>query len=149
MTDVSLSLHKDLDTYNEYVKYYYKTMPFLKWAKIIPVSAHDKIRGTAILDEAIKIHEKSKTEFKEADLEYLRKKIIRIHPPTIGRGTKKPRIYKLKQVSTTPLTFAVAINAKASLNESYLKFVEKKIREKFKLEGVAIITYVQKIKSIA
>lgn len=139
---------KDLKTYNEYLKYYKKTIPFLMWAKVIPTSATEKIRLTKILDEAIKIYEKSKQKINKEDLDKFLQEIIKIHKPTIGKGTRRPKIYEIKQTSTTPLTFEAIIGAKTSLNNSYLKFIENKLRKKFKLQGLPVIAYVRKLKNI-
>jgi GTP-binding protein len=139
---------KDLKTYNEYLKYYKITMPYLMWAKVIPISAAKNIRLTKILDEAIIIHKKFKQEISKEDLHKFLQEILRIHKPTIGRGAMKPKIKEIKQVSTSPQTFEVIIGARMSLNNSYLKFINKKIREKFSLQGVPVIAYVRKLKHI-
>ena len=139
---------KNLKTYNEYLKYYKITMPYLMWAKVIPISATKKIRLTKILDEAVIIHEKMKKEISKEDLDKFLQEILRIHKPTIGHGSLKPKIYEIKQVSTNPQTFEVIIGAKMSLNNSYLKFITKKIREKFDFQGVPVISYVRKLKNV-
>jgi len=139
---------KDLKTYNEYLKYYKITMPYLMWAKVIPISAAKNIRLTKILDEAIIIHEKSKKVISKEELYKFLQEIYRIHKPTIGYGFIKPKIYEIKQVNTNPQTFEVIIGAKMSLNNSYLKFINKKIREKFDFQGVPVIAYVRKLKNI-
>ena len=139
---------KDLKTYDEYLKYYKITIPYLMWAKVIPISATKKIRLTRILDEAIIIHKKFKQEISKEDLSKFLQEILRIHKPTIGRGSMKPKIYEIKQVDTNPQTFEVIIGARMSLNNSYLKFINKKIREKFDLQGVPVIAYVRKLKNI-
>ncbi len=139
---------KNLKTYDEYLKYYKITMPYLMWAKVIPISATKKIRLTRILDEAIIIHEKFKKEIDKEDLSKFLQEILRIHKPTIGRGSMKPKIYEIKQVDTNPQTFEVIIGARMSLNNSYLKFINKKIREKFDFQGVPVIAYVRKLKNI-
>jgi GTPase len=139
---------KDLKTYNEYLKYYKITMPYLMWAKVIPISATKNIRLTKILDEAIIIYKKLKQEISKEDLHKFLQEILRIHKPTIGRGAMKPKIKEIRQVSTNPQTFEVVIGARMSLNNSYLKFISKKIREKFDFRGVPVITYVRKLKNI-
>ncbi len=143
-----LITNKDLQTHAEYLKYYQITLPYLMWAKVIPISATKKIRLTKILDEAIVIHKKLKTKISKDELHRFLQEIIRIHKPTISRGSLKPKIYEIKQVNTKPQTFEVIIGAKMSLNNSYLKFISKKIREKFNFQGVPVITYVRKLRNI-
>ncbi len=138
---------KNLNTYNKYVKYYYSIMPFLWWAEILPVSAMEKTRVTKILDEAIKLKEKSRIEISKEDLEKFRQKIIKIHPPTIGKGRKRPKIYEIVKMERR-LSFEIVLGFKTSLNESYVRFISKKIREEFNLHGVPISVYVKKLKKM-
>lgn len=138
---------KDLKTYNKYVKYYYSIMPFLWWAEIVPVSATEKIRVTKILDAAIKLKEKSRIEIDKETLEKFRQKIIKIHPPTIGKGRKKPKIYEIVKMEGK-LSFEIVLGFKTSLNESYVRFISKKLREEFDLYGVTISVYVKKLKKM-
>lgn len=138
---------KNLKTYDKYVKYYNSIMPFLWWAKIIPVSAKDKIRVIRILDEAIKLHEKSKIQIDKSQLEKFRQKIIKIHPPTIGKGRKRPKIYEITK-SDYKLSFEVVLGYKTSLHESYVRFISKKLREEFDLYGLAISIYIKKLKKM-
>jgi GTP-binding protein len=138
---------KNLKTYDKYVQYYNNIMPFLWWAKIIPVSAIDKTRVLRILDEAIKLYEKSKIQIDKSALEKFRQKIIKIHPPTIGKGRKKPKIYEITK-SEHKLSFEIVIGYKTSLNESYVRFISKKLREEFDLYGLSISIYVKKLKKM-
>jgi len=139
---------KNLKTYGEYLKYYQITIPYLMWAKVIPISALEKTRLNKILDEALIINEKLKQKISKENLDKLLQEILRIHKPTIGKGSIKPKIYEIKQVNTKPQTFEVIIGSKMSLNNSYLKFINKKIREKFNFQGVPVIAYVRKLKNI-
>jgi len=143
-------LIKDKDTkiYDEYLLYYKKTIPYLMWAKFIPTSATKNIKTTHILDEALEINQKFSLKIEKQTLDNFLQEILRIHKPTIGRGTRRPKIYEIKQVDTKPQTFEVLIGAKTSLNNSYLKFIENKIRTKFKLRGIPVVAYVRKLKNI-
>ncbi len=143
-------LIKDKHTkiYDEYLLYYKKTIPYLMWAKFIPTSATQNIKTAHILDEAIKINQKFNLKIEKQKLDNFLQEILRIHKPVIGKGTRQPKIYEIKQVDTKPQTFEVVIGAKTSLNNSYLKFIENKIREKFKLRGLPVVAYVRKLKNI-
>ncbi len=139
---------KHTKTYDEYLLYYKKTMPYLMWAKFIPTSATKNIKTTHILDEALEINQKFNLKIKKQELDNFLQEILRIHKATIGKGTRRPKIYEIKQVDTRPQTFEIVIGAKTSLNNSYLKFTENKIRKKFKLHGLPVIAYVRKLKNI-
>lgn len=46
------------------------------------------------------------------------------------------------------LSFEIVLGFKTSLNESYVRFISKKLREKFDLYGVTISVYVKKLKKM-
>lgn len=139
---------KDIKSYNKYVNYYNRMMPYLSWAKVIPISANTKQRIFNILDDAIIIYEKAQMHIEQADLNKFLWRILRIHPPTIGRGTRKPTIYSIKQAGTNPLAFEIKIGTKTSLHDAYIKFIEKKLRQHFDLQGVPLTAYIKKSKTM-
>ncbi len=139
---------KDTKSYNKYVAYYNKMMPYLSWASVLPISAISKQRIFQILDEAIDIYKKNQIEISREILKKFLLKIIKLHPPTIGRGSHKPRIYDIKNVAVNPLTFEISIGSKTSLHDSYIRFMEKKIREEFSLRGVPVVVYVRKSRTM-
>ena len=62
---------------------------------------------------------------------------------SIDSGLEK-YIYKLKQETANPLVFSVKIGTKDTISTGYLKYLENKLREKFKLVGTPITVYVEK-----
>ncbi len=139
---------KDIKSYKKYVDYYNTMMPYLSWARVIPISALTKQRIFSILDDSIEIYQKALTEISREKLKDFLYKITKIHPPTIGRGSHKPKIHSIKNVGFNPLAFEVVIGAKTSLHDSYLKFIEKKLRQDFSLQGVPIVVYIKKSRTV-
>ena len=64
-----------------------------------------------------------------------------------GKGRKKPKIYEITK-SEHKLSFEIVIGYKTSLNESYVRFISKKLREEFDLYGLSISIYVKKLKKM-
>ncbi len=139
---------KDTKSYNKYVEYYNKMMPYLSWASVLPISAIDRQRVFNILDEAKVIYDKNQIGIEREILKKFLVKIIKMHPPTIGRGNNKPRIFDIKNVAVNPLTFEISIGSKTSLHDSYIRFMEKKIRQEFNLKGVPVVVYIKKSRTV-
>jgi GTPase len=139
---------KDKDTINEYTKYYQRFLPFITWAPIIFTSATQKIRLKRLLTLMVDIYKEKNKTITENGLSKLLKKIVKKHKPSRGKGTKHPYIYSLKQIRTNPPVFAIKMNFKAELHDSYLRFIENNLRYKFGFEGVPIKIVVNKSQNV-
>ncbi len=139
--------NKNTNTAGEYINYYKSFIPFLKWAPILFISATKKHGISKILPTIISIYKEKNKTITDNALDKLLKNIVKKHKPSRGKGTKHPYIYKIKQVSTNPPTFAVKVNYKAFMQLSYLKFIENNLRYKFGFEGTPIKIFIQKLKT--
>ncbi len=135
---------KDKDTINEYTKYYQRFLPFITWAPIIFTSATQKIRLKRLLTLIVNIYKEKNKTITENALNKLLKSIVKRHKPSRGKGTKHPYIYSLKQIRTNPPVFAIKMNFKAELHDSYLRFIENNLRYKFGFSGTPIKIIVNK-----
>lgn len=136
---------KTTDTSNDFEMYYKRFFPFIRWAPIIFSSATKKIRIKKILDSIISIYNEKNKVLPENTLDKLLKSIVKRHKPSRGKGIKHPYIYSLKQIRTNPPIFAIKIDFKSSLHDSYLRFIENNLRYKFGFEGTPI--HIRVIKS--
>jgi GTPase len=135
---------KQTDTVQEYENYYKRFFPFISWAPLLFTSATEKIRIKRLLTTIVSVFEEKNRTISENALNKLLQKIVKRHKPSRGKGTNHPYIYSLKQLYTNPPTFAIKINFKADLHDSYLRFIEKNLRYKFGFVGVPIKIYVKK-----
>lgn len=122
--------------------------PFIVWAPIVFVSALKGEKVDKIFDLVLKIDAARKIKIGESSLSRFLSKMIKKHKPTKGRGVKHPRIYSLKQTWTDPPKFEVRIGSKEDLHDSYLRFLENRLREKFDFFGSPVKVYVKKNKKI-
>ncbi len=130
---------KDTKRYTEYI---YTKMPFATYAPIQFTSALTKSKVNKILDLILEIKEQREKKIGDKSLDRLLKKLVKIHKPPKAKGTKRPRVYSLKQVYTDPPKFEVRIGAKDTLDNSYLRFIENRLREKYGFLGTPITVYV-------
>ncbi len=122
--------------------------PFILWAPILFVSASTGEKTKKVFDLVLKIDESRKIEINETALSRFLVKIIKIHKPSRGRGMKRPRVYSLRQFWTNPPRFEIKIGAQEDLHNSYLRFLENRIRENFGFFGTPIRVSIKKNKKI-
>jgi len=113
--------------------------PFLAWAPIIFVSAKKNRRTTDILDAAIKIQQERYRKIDYNAINRLLKSVIKQKKPLQVLGPKSPHIHDMAQTNTAPPTFLVTVRGeKETLHGSWLKFLERRVREKYGFEGTPI-----------
>ncbi len=136
---------KDEKTINKFIKYYQAFFPYLTYAPIIFTSALEKQRVKKMLDVAKEVYNERFREITENALDRFLKSLLKKHPPAKGKGAIKPRIHKLKQISTNPPQFELVKDFKSDLHISYVRFMENQLREKFGFLGTPIIIKVRKL----
>ncbi|NQU84095.1 MAG: ribosome biogenesis GTPase Der [Parcubacteria group bacterium] len=104
--------------------------PFLDWAPVIFTSAATKKGISKILDLSLEIDEERQRKVEQKDLEEVLREIKAEH--------ERPKIYKLKQIKINPPVFGILIKRKTIVHPSFIKFVENRLRRKFKFKGVPI-----------
>ncbi len=128
----------------KYTEYIYSKIPFATFAPIQFTSALTGEKVKKIMDLILEIDESRKIKISDSVLNKFLNKIVKIHKPPKASGTKKPRIYQLKQVNSNPPIFEIRIGAKDTLHYSYLRFIENRLREKFGFLGTPINVYIDK-----
>ena len=123
-------------------------LPFILWAPILFISAKTGRKTNKIFDLVLKINESRKKKLSDTTLDRFLNKMIKIHKPSKGKGIKHPRIFNLKQTWSNPPRFEVKIGSQEDLHDSYLRFLENRIREKFDFVGTPIRVSVKKNKKI-
>lgn len=126
----------------------HRRLPFATFVPIHFMSAKLGTKIKHLMDLIIKIDTVRHLQLTEAQLDRFIKTCIKKHKPTKGKGTKRPRIFKFKQVGSNPLEFTVKVGAQAFLADSYLHFISNQLREKFKIIGTPINIWVDKQKHI-
>jgi GTPase len=114
--------------------------PFLDWAPIIFISAKQGQRVNGILDAALKIEAERGRVIEYNAINKLMKTVIKQKKPLQVLGPKSPHIHDIAQTSTHPPKFLVTVRGEKELiHPSWLKFLERRIRDKFGFEGTPIV----------
>lgn len=134
---------KDSATIRRYQKYLAVSFPFLAWAPIIFTSATIGTRIKDILELAWEIFQNFNKQTDQKDLDAFLEKIAAKRKPTIGKGTRRPKLLALEQASSRPPRFLLTIPNKTNLAENYRRFMVNSLRDEFDLEGVPVKLTVQ------
>ncbi len=114
-----------------------KNAPFLNYAKKIFISAKTGQRLQAIFDTAIEIQKERTKQVQTSLLNRIINEASLINPPTSIKG-KFLKIYYSTQSKVAPPTFTIFINSKKLLQDSYKRYLTKKIREAFGFFGTPV-----------
>lgn len=137
---------KNEQTMEEFKAKIFSAMPFLAWAPAVFCSAKTGEKIGQILDYAKEARVQSGRTIDEPLLEKFLRKMVKLHRPTKAMGVKHPYVYSIKQVGVNPPTFMLAIKELAPIHDSYLRFIENRLRETFKFKGVPIKVFAKSFK---
>jgi len=130
----------DTKTYKEKIKN--KITPF-KDVPILFISVLKKQRVLKALEMAIKVFESRNLRISTSELNKFILPIVQNNPPPSNKG----KIIKIKfctQLPTKYPQFVLFCNLPQYIKESYKRFIENKLRSKYKLSGVTINIYFRK-----
>lgn len=122
----------------------YRFLPMLNFAPVIFTSALERKNVHKILNAALDVHRKMYLEFDEKELLKFWEKMSQASMP--GGGIRHPQLYSFKQTWKNPPRFHIALRERTPLNPAYLRFLEKKLREWYDLEGIPIQVLSKNIK---
>ncbi len=120
--------------FTEYIKA--KIAPFTD-VPIVFTSVHEKQRVFKALEEAVHVYENRVKKIKTSALNDYLLPIIENQPPPSIKG-KYIKIKYVTQLPTHTPQFAFFCNLPQYLNDSYKRFLENKLRDKFDFAGVPI-----------
>jgi len=131
---------------NDLKKQIYSYYPHLYFAPILFVSGLSGYRVHQTLPLIEQVSEARRTMVPDEDIRKFMQKMIRLHKPVKGKGSRLPEILGMQQIATNPPVFEMLIKEKTSLHRSYLNFIEKHMREEFNFLGTPIIIKLTKMK---
>tara|TARA_B000000475_G_C15998679_1_gene447994 strand:- start:248 stop:1564 length:1317 start_codon:yes stop_codon:yes gene_type:complete len=109
----------------------------LSYYPVLFTSAKTKQRISDILKVAKKIYDLRLTSIGTSDLNKFLQKIIQLQSPPATKG-KAISLKYMTQVSSAPHLFVIFTNYPKLIPLSYKRYIENRLRENFKLEGVPI-----------
>ena len=140
---------KDTQTINRFTDYYYRFFPYLTWAPVLFISAKTGEKVKKIWDLILQIKQEREKFLGPKELDQFLKETLREHRAIIHQKRRtghRPKILGLEQRGIRPPQFHLVTASKESLPEAFIKFIEKKIRERFGFIGTPIKVEVRQIK---
>ena len=119
----------------EYSENLRSSLPHLKWAPILFTSALLGKNINKITDLAEEINKERSKKIPSEELKIFIEKVIKLHHPVKRKGANHPHIKSFFQMSSRFPQFIVKIRKNDTLGFSYLKFIEKKLREEYEFVG--------------
>jgi GTP-binding protein len=138
-------------TINLFIDYYRRFFPYLNWAPILFISAKTGEKVGKIFDAILTV-KKNREKFLDRDeLKNFLNQTLAKHWSIIHRKKKpsasaRPNITGLVQKDINPPRFELITTAKTRLPEGFVKFIEKRLREKFDFIGTPIKLEVKHLK---
>ncbi|MCK9360853.1 ribosome biogenesis GTPase Der [Patescibacteria group bacterium] len=139
-----LAEDKDSNSAKRYEALIRQLFPFLDWAPMVFVSAKTGLRAAGLVETAFKVQEERYRHIDYNAVNRLLKATIKKMKPLASYGPKSPRIFDAAQISHAPPTFLITVHGdKENLHPNWLKFFEKRLREKFHFTGTPIVVKVR------
>lgn len=138
---------EDRDT-KVYTRKIYNQFPYAEWVPVQFTSALTGAKVKKVLDTVLEIANSRKIEISDNGLSKFLMRIVKKHRPVKSKGTKHPHIYELRQVKTNPPKFIIRIGARDTISDSYIGFIENRLRDKFGFIGTPINIGVEKNRDV-
>ena len=118
-------------------KLYYE-FQFLRYVKVVFLSALTKKRIHTLMPEIINAYENNRKEIMTSQLNDVIEEAVRLHEAPSYKG-KRLKIYYVSQTDSKPPKFTFQVNNKGLVHFSYERYLENKLRENFDLTGTPIL----------
>ncbi len=128
---------KETNTSRDYAARIHDRLQTLSYVPVLFVSALTKQRVHRVLEQAIAVADERQKRVSTSKLNEFLDEALAAHNPPSYRG----HLVKIKyatQVRDTPPVVAFFCNFPKGVNESYRRFLENRLREKFGFEGVPL-----------
>ena len=110
-------------------------MPNLSYVPIISISAKTGLRLNRIFDEIKSVCANFTRRIPTSELNEFMQETFLMHPPRLQRGAH-PKLLYTTQASIAPPTIVLFMNRAESLDKTYIRYIENRIREKYGFSGV-------------
>jgi GTP-binding protein len=123
-------------TRQEFTESLHREFDFLRFAPIVFVSAKFERGITQLLDTSLQVRTEWLTRVSTADINEVVRDAMAEHPPL--RAGRTLKLYYGSQTGTGPPTFVFFVNDKKLVHFTFERYLDNRIREKWKLTGTPI-----------
>jgi GTP-binding protein len=119
--------------------------------RVLTASAKTGRHVDRLLVEAVALADRSRTRIPTSQLNRFLSEVVAARQPPVGHGGvgarsgHRLRLLFMTQTAERPPRFSIQVNSRARVTRDYAYFVENRLRERYRLEGVpAIIDFVER-----
>lgn len=128
-----------LDMGAQYLNYIHGRFPFLTWAPVVFTSALTRAHVRPLIETALQTARARATTLEQASLDQFIAEATQRHAlPRLGPKRKRPELIGFQQNGANPPSFALNVRTRERFPESYLRFLEKELRNKHDLLGTPV-----------
>ena len=131
---------------NDFKVKVYANFPHLSFAPIVFVSAKTGYKTHQIFPLVERAWNERNIEIPSEALENFLDQIAKRRLPSRGKGTRHPKLFRIKQINAGPPIFELSIKSRTSLHSSYLSYIKNQLREKFSFYATPIVIKIDKVK---
>ncbi len=128
---------KDSYTADEWREAIYREMPWMKWAPIVLCSALTGKRTHTIFARVDHVYDRFIKRVTTSKINQYLERSVAMHSPPM-QSNRRVKFYYASQVATRPPAFVFMVNFPDLIPESYVRFLENRLREDFDFEGTPI-----------
>jgi len=136
-------LEKGTNTARDYEKNILEKIAPFRDVPVIFISALNKVRIHKVIEKAMEVYENRKRKIPTSVINDVMLKAIEDFPPPAVKG-KYVRIKYVTQLPTYAPSFAFFCNFPQYVQESYKRYLENQIRQKFEFTGVPLQIFMRK-----
>jgi GTP-binding protein len=130
-------VEKETNTADQFTRTFKQKAPMMNYIPLVFISAKSGQRVTRVLETATAIETERNKRIPTAELnDFVQQAVAKRHPAA-HRG-KFIKFFYVSQAETAPPTFVFFVNYPKSLDKSYIRYLENRLRERFGFEGVSI-----------
>ncbi|MBR9979100.1 MAG: ribosome biogenesis GTPase Der [Bacteroidetes bacterium] len=139
-------VEKDEKTADQITKEIYARVKMFDYIPVIFVSAITRQRVTKALDLCLEVYQERSKRISTSELNDHIIDILRTTPPPASPTGKHVKFFYATQVREAPPVIVLFANEPKHIPESYRRFVERRIREKWSFKGVPLTVQFRKTK---
>jgi GTP-binding protein len=106
--------------------------------KVLTVSAKTGRNVERLMREAVALADRSRGRIPTPELNRFLSELVQIREPPAKQGHRLKLIY-MAQIDEGPPRFAIQVNSRSRVTRDYAYFLENRLRERYRLEGVPVI----------
>jgi GTP-binding protein len=136
-----LANEHELGDGDEFRKYVANELPFFSFAPVAFISAKSGNRVGKLLQYALEIARERQREIPQEELDSFVEMLKIKHGAVVGKGkdSQRPKIHGIRQIGVKPPTFSITTGSRDVIHPNFLKFVEKRLRERYGFVGTPIV----------